>query len=201
MGDRSDTFNRADSTSSLGTPSDGGSAWSVLNGTWGISSNRGYCHGAEAQAVAVLESSAANVEVQVTIKADAADDGLILRASDNNNYILGVIGSSGTRIFTREAGSFTLKQTDATAPAINDVFKLTGSGNTVTLYKNGASVLTDTITFNNTATKHGIRASLTDTQRFEDFSITDLDSATASPLTPPPCQGVGLGGRFGVMES
>src|SRR4051812_42221595 len=62
---RSDTFTRADSASSLGTPSDGGSAWATSD-TWGISTNRAYNAGADAQSTAVLESSKSDVLVQAT---------------------------------------------------------------------------------------------------------------------------------------
>ncbi|HKQ22879.1 MAG TPA: hypothetical protein VJT81_00370, partial [Burkholderiales bacterium] len=37
---RTDNFNRGDTATAIGTPSDGGSAWLQLAGTWGIASNQ-----------------------------------------------------------------------------------------------------------------------------------------------------------------
>ncbi|RYZ32013.1 MAG: hypothetical protein EOP49_38145, partial [Sphingobacteriales bacterium] len=45
---RFDNFNRADSTSSINSPSDGGSNWTVPFGAaWGINGNKAYCAGAD----------------------------------------------------------------------------------------------------------------------------------------------------------
>src|SRR4051812_21781255 len=84
---RMDDFTRADSPTSLGTPSDGGSAWVAQSGTWGISSNTAiYTQDAVlgAATLATLESDGA---VSATIATAAAVYGIVARLSDPNNYL------------------------------------------------------------------------------------------------------------------
>src|SRR5688500_3275217 len=107
MTNRTDNFNRADTTNGIGTPSDAGSAWSQLSGTWGISSNRAYESANTGQAVCVLEASASNVEVQVTLVTLNVDPGLIARAADDSNYILLAVGTNGFLLYKKVSGSFT----------------------------------------------------------------------------------------------
>src|SRR5689334_12682212 len=106
MSNRSDDFNRADNASTLGTPSDAGSAWSALEGTWGISSNQAYNPTADGQGTAALESSIADAQVQATL-ATSGGSGLIGRATDGNNYILFArADASNVKIYSRVSSSF-----------------------------------------------------------------------------------------------
>lgn len=177
MANRSDNFNRTDSSSAMGTPSDAGSDWVALTGTWGIASNRGYCatDSGDNQNSAVLESSASDVDVEVTCTTGNNDQGIILRATDASNYILLRHGTDGSVIFyKREAGTFTsFASTSGVSQSNGDVIKATASGNDFELFVNGVSALTGTSSFNNTATKHGLRVYSSTTPRWEDFSITD----------------------------
>src|SRR5437868_11244363 len=113
MTNRSDNFNRADTTNAIGTPSDGGSAWSQVSGTWGISGNAAYeSSGAATNLVAALEAAVADVDVQVTIPAGGTtlDHGLNARLADDNNYLLWIwtAGGAGLGLFKKVGGSFTL---------------------------------------------------------------------------------------------
>lgn len=177
MTDRADDFNRADSTSSLGTPSDGGSSWVAAAGTWGINSNRGYlATSSGGQETAYLESSVADVDVQVTLAVSGSDYGVCARLTDASNNLIGIrSGASDYRIYKRVAGSFTqLGSTVAVTSANGDVMKFTANGSSLTLYQNGVSKVTATDSFNNTATKHGLRSNADTTTRFDDFSITGI---------------------------
>src|SRR5438552_14788054 len=112
MTNRTDNFNRADSTTALGTPSDGGSDWIAINGTWGISSNQGYKVATDANSQrAVLESSVSNVDVQATLAGNATSGGggLVCRLADVNNLIVAAIGANNlvANIFKIVAGSAT----------------------------------------------------------------------------------------------
>lgn len=183
MANRSDDFNRADSSSSLGSPSDGGSAWVASVGTWGISSNRGYeSSGAVQQNLAYLEASSAVVDVEVTIPVVGSDLGLIVRFADSSNYILFAWTSgTGFRLFKVVGGSFTqLGTTDGGMLANGDVMKITvSSGNAFNCYKNGAELtnLAATDSAGSGNTKHGLRAYSDTTSRFDTFSITDNGAA------------------------
>lgn len=179
MGNRSDDFNRADTTNAIGNPSDGGAAWSQTSGTWGISTNRGYESGGGGQRVCVLEASSAVVDVQVTMAVKGSDAGIVWRLADDSNYMLGTFEAvaGNMKMFKKVAGSFTQLGSSATGLTLanNDVVKgSVTSGNAHTLYLNGvAKVGPQTDAAGSANTKHGIRANGDTAARFDDFSITD----------------------------
>jgi hypothetical protein len=171
---RSDNFNRADTTSAIGTPSDAGSAWVQQSGTWGISSNQAYESASTVQASCVLEANAANVSVQATIATLSAAVGIVARAADDNNYLVATIVPTQAILYKRVAGSFIqLGATFVGAFSNGDVIKLVvDSGNNITVYQNGVSIITATDSAGSTNTKHGLRANADLTSRFDNFSIT-----------------------------
>ncbi len=178
MASRTDTFNRADSASALGTPSDGGSAWVAQSGTWGISSNQGYDVTGGSQETAVLEASASDVDVQVTLVLAGNSEGLIARSAGDNDYLLFVFQTSSNELYLykRVGGSFTDLNGGAVSSTITstDVFKLSVSGSTVNCYQNGVLKIGPiTTTAGQTNTKHGLRAHSSSGARFDTFSITD----------------------------
>lgn len=185
MPNRSDNFNRANSASSLGTPSDSGSAWVALSGTWGINSNQGYLVTDNGDDLAYLEASLADVTVQVT-RADnlGTHVGICFRVSDVNNYWVWHGNDSGRFLKKFVSGSPTTVYSDASAINPNDVISVTASGSSITAYINGVSITNTTDSFNSTATKSGIYSHFSDgTGRWEDFSITgsgSVGSAAAS---------------------
>lgn len=177
---RSDDFNRADSTSSLGSPSDGGSAWSALAGTWGINTNRGYSPSG-GQAVAVLEASAADVRLEAVIQTAGSDYGLVVRASDNSNYWLLAITATNFVLYRKEAGSFTNETSGPAATVNGDTVRFEANGTSLKGYLNGVEKLSFTSSFNQSATQHGIRSNTDAVVRFDDLTITDLSPAGAGP--------------------
>lgn len=199
MTNRTDNFNRADTTSAIGTPSDGGSAWTQQSGTWGISTNQGYESGAGSQTSAVLESSVANVDVQATINVAAADCGLIARAADDNNYLLLITSTvvGGFTIYKRVAGSFTNIASASFTVSNGDVCKFeVDSSNLLQGFQNGVSKVSVTDSAGSTNTKHGIRSNNVSTARFDDFSITALGAAA---VTYPQLERFGHRGAFRGM--
>lgn len=185
MTNRTDNFNRA--AASIGTPSDGGSAWSALSGTWNIGSgstaNMGTMASGTSQAACVLESSVANVDVQVTFGdiGSSDDAGIVFRVTDDNNYYVMVAkgsGGDGVSCYKRVAGSFT--QVGSTAAGVTfantNVFKVTANGTSIKAYKNGVEVFSATDSTYTTQTKHGLRSHGFATG-FDDFSITEVVTA------------------------
>ncbi len=86
MADRADTFDRADSLS-LGTPSDGGSAWvpgGIDTAAWGIGSDHALGDGGNGHDY--LECSESDGEVGVTVRVLAGNMGLMFRYTDDDNY-------------------------------------------------------------------------------------------------------------------
>jgi|SRR5215831_13857002 len=191
MSNRSDNFNRADTTNNINGPSDAGSSWSQLSGTWGISSNQAYKSSTGSQEICVLEANAAVVTLQVTLSfltGGATDLGAVVRVSDNSNYILAVYNhaTSTVAFYTNIAGSFTqLNSASPVAYAQGDVMVVDAdAGDNLTMKKNGATVLTATSSFNNTATKHGLRMNGDPAASigWDDFSITDNTVVAASAI-------------------
>lgn len=172
MGNRTDTFDRADGT--IGTPSDGGSAWVDL-GTqvWRIYSNTAGESTSGATAGAYLEASDANVEVQATITTVGGSAGLSARIADNNNMLLVNIPSGAWRLYKKVAGSFTqLGSTATVTTSTNDVVFLgVTSANAITVKQNGTSRITATDSAGSSNTKHGFYNNADTTTRWNDFTI------------------------------
>lgn len=181
---RADTFDRANSSSALGTPSDGGSAWVAQSGTWGITSNLGYSVSGGSQETAVLEANSADVDVQVTLALGGNSEGLVARAADDNNYLLFIFQASTNQLllYKKVGGSFI--EIDGgivnSAVNVNDVYKLSVSGSTINCYQNGVLKIGPiTETAGQTNTKHGIRSHASSGGRFDTFSITDTSAAAS----------------------
>jgi hypothetical protein len=195
VANRSDDFNRANSTTALGSPSDGGSAWVAQSGTWGVSSNQGYNASVGNQETAVLDSGTSNVDVVFATPTVGNDIGVIARAADNSNYLL-LAWTSGTgyRLFKNVAGSFTqLGSTVSGTQGAGDTIEIKAdAANAITGYHNGSAIVgpvTDSAGATNT--KHGIRAHVDSTTRYDTFSITDLVTSTPTGWlldSPPPAR-------------
>jgi len=178
LANRADNFNRADTSgNNIGTPSDGGSAWiNTLSGSWDIGSNQAKETSGTGQVICVLEASTALATVQATATNLGSNAGLVLCVSDDNNYIVGVFAPGfSMAVYKRVAGSFTqLGSTYGGSISNGDVFALErDASDNIAFKQNGVSRVTATDSFNNTATKHGLRANSDTSVRFDDFSITD----------------------------
>lgn len=194
MSARSDDFNRTDSSTSLGTPSDGGAGWTTYNSsTWGISSNQAYCVTSGPSNVAVAtECSAANGAVQATLSTKSSGvgaSGLVARLADGSNYILFQANTSDNtgRIYKKVSGGFTQIASAGAAWAAGDVVKGDcSSGNVLTLYRNGSSVTNVTDSAGSTNTKAGMYCSDSGSSpmRIDDWSWADAGGATlaANPM-------------------
>lgn len=161
-----DSFNRANSTTTMGD-TDTGQTWVPNSGTWGIENNLAYCLSSPgAQATTVVQSSVSDCTIQFTM-AVSGDAGVCFRSTDDNNHFITNNGS----LFRKQGGGFTsLGSTGGYANG--DVLKVVLSGSSITVYRNGSSVLAVSDSFNSTATKHGLRWNNDSPTRFNDFSIT-----------------------------
>lgn len=177
MSNRTDNFNRANSTSTINPPSDGGSNWTAVVGTWGIATNKGYDAGADAGGVVVLDSTTSDVDVQATVSGHGGgseDYGLVGRLADSSNYLLVREASGAYDLFKQVSGSFTAIFTGQGTAADGDVLKLSMSGSTIKVFVNASQIGgTQTITAGQTNTKHGFRDNSAAGARYDDFSITD----------------------------
>lgn len=183
MANRTDDFNRADG--GIGTPSDAGSAWVQQSGTWVIESNKAKLSSGTSQASCVLESSAANVDVQVTLSGvmGGADVGLVARSADDNNHLVIVIGESSCHFYTKVSGTFTAVGSAVSITLVTgDVWLLSLNGTSVVLKQNGTTRKSETISTFSTNTKHGLRSNTITYISFDDFSITDLGGGGGSAI-------------------
>ena len=168
-----DDFNRADSTTTLGSTTTG-QAWAVsatggVTAQAGINSNRAYfsSFSGSATAFAVIDAGIADVTLEVTFPIAYTDQGLTWRYVDVNNQF----AMNKTTAYRRLAGGFATLVTFSQAFTTGDRVKVTAFGNFHTIYKNDVQVGTFTDANFNTATKHGI-ASFNDTAgRFDDFKV------------------------------
>lgn len=175
MADRADDFNRSDNASSLGTPSDAGSAWVAYSGTWGIETNRGYkAASALTNEAAALECSASAGAVEATV-AVLGNCGLIGRVSNDSNYILAqVLSGSQVALWKKVSGTFTQLGTtlNTTVPAGARVKLEITAANAITMYVDGVSRRTATDAALSANTKWGLY-SRDGSPRFDDFAFTD----------------------------
>lgn len=170
--ERSDTFNRADNGTTMGTPSDGGSAWYEVPPDWGIVSNQAYTFLAAGNAIAILEASESNVQVQVTLSGTQGGAGIVFRAFGENDFMVATISSVGGSIYKVVGGTYTSLGSNTWTAVAGDVWKVTvDSSNNITLYQNGVSRISLNDATHATNTKHGLRSDNTTSLRFDDFSI------------------------------
>lgn len=178
-----DSFTRADSTTSLGV-ADTGHVWVPFTGTvWGISSNKAYIQNSSgSQTIVYIETGEADVTIEVTLNNNTGSNsinrmGIAFRISDENNYLFAYfLGTNSLRIFKVVAGSGTQIGTATVTFANNSVLKVVLSGTSIAAYQNNVlKVGPITESFNQTATKHGIMweaggRPITEC-RWDDFSI------------------------------
>lgn len=183
-----DSFNRANSTTTLGN-TDTGQAWTVLAGTWGISSNQAYCLSVDGRYMASV-TSGTNVEVQVWLAAGQFP-AVFARASSSsafycvnwNSYAISPY--SGYELRRIISGTDTVLARWATTawgatitPATVKLRVVEGSGQTnLTVYVNGTSRITyaDTAGTRPDGTGVGIAAVWGDTAgRWDDFVATAI---------------------------
>lgn len=173
-----DSFNRANSTTSIGT-ADTYQAWSNLIGTLGINGNRAYVVGAAADNIAVLNAGVADCEVQVTFAQWASLQRLAFRVTSLpvtaykwEGFVVQAETGIGYRLFRYQAGGFTqLGSTYSTTPANGDVVKVVTAGTSISVYLNGALIITATSSFNQTATLHGLDQQGGSSAQWDAFSV------------------------------
>jgi len=157
---RADTFTRADSTSGLGTPSDGGSAWVESNVTGAIYSNKGgwvetltdgsLC-GAYLQLAGI--NSAAQVTAQIDLRFSQNFPGLLFGYVDASNHYRAYIGNDGTFRVAKQttAGGFS----DIASVAITG-YSATGTYTIAITRNNTTGAITATCSGSGTASITGL---------------------------------------------
>jgi lysophospholipase L1-like esterase len=171
-----DNFNRADATATagLGTTSFGALTWTAPPTTqYGITANqaKGTVGGSTADQVTYLDPAIADVTVSATV-ASVGDSGIVARLSDQSNFWMLRTGGSNYQLYKKVAGAFSSVFVSSVAPAAGDKVSLICSGATIQIVANGTVLYTATDSFNQTATKCGLRQGVgLGTPIFDDFGI------------------------------
>lgn len=170
-----DTFDRADSTNSLGSTSAGGFAWTVqatTSASFGISSNQAYASAVSGEGIATINDGLANfssLEATITAKVNGST-GVAFRYVDSANFWLVYVNSSGNwQLLKKVGGGFSTLSTGPAA-AVGDSLLISASGSTVNVKVNGVQQMTATDAFQSTATKKGLWVGAGGTaSRFDNF--------------------------------
>jgi len=176
--DRSDSFDRADSPSAIGSPSDGGGAYTVYTTatSFGIETNRAKAT-TGAIDIAALDASVSEGVAKVTAAVRGGNFRIVGRLSDNNNYIVGVIYNSGANgiMYKDVAGTFTQIGSTATGLSVTDGDSISldiDASDNILFKVNTTTIISTTSTAGGTNTLWGFGTSGDTTTRFDDFSFT-----------------------------
>ncbi len=167
-----DTFNRANNNLSVSPTTSSGHTWIGENGGAVVNNNALIVGGGAAPIAASIQASAADVTIQITLVSGNGSSGIAARLTDYNNCFL-LFATSGTyTAIKREAGVNTTLLTFSPGATNGDVLKIVTSGTSIQFYVNNVLKHTETSSFNQTATKHGVFfTSNISTCRFDNFSI------------------------------
>lgn len=168
-----DSFNRADSTTNLGSTDDGViQAWTQHSGTWGINGNAAYISAA-GTSVASVAGTADFERVSVSVPTWASGAAFVtFRVTDSSNYCRwgGTVGAAPELVFTVAGVATRTETTGGYTLAAGDKLSVRANGSVVECYIDDVLILTVTETDNQTNTRVGM--SLTTTApRMNDFSF------------------------------
>jgi len=146
-----DTFNRANSTTSLGSPSDGGVPWVVYPSsgvTWGILSDMAYAPTVGADTVALRDTGSATIDTSISVTWQAGPQaGLVIRAIDNNNFVVfyppTTLGGTTWTLANRYGSGYNTLDTftgPATVAGTTYVLRGTAAANLYNVYVNGTNL-------------------------------------------------------------
>lgn len=171
----SDSFNRANGA--IGT-ADTGQTWTDEGGSWTIASDVVGATVAQTnigtQSV-VIDAGVSDCTVTVKFSTYSTAMFLPFRLTDANNLLAFYLSGTNTaRIlkFASATQTTLFTTTTNTNIASGDIYSVTLSGSSVALRQNGSQLgTTQTITFNQTATKHGMGTNTT-VGKFDNFTVT-----------------------------
>lgn len=173
-----DSFDRANSSSTLGATSGEGSLgalnWTAQLGTWGVSSNQAYCptlDGGTLNGIATIDVGTGDVDVTVTTSvADTGSQGIILRYVDANNHVRMIGDNTQCSLSKTVAGSPVGIISNFGACQSGTVLRVQAVGTEYRVYIDGELKGTATDSSFTTATKVGMRVSGTG-EKFNEFSV------------------------------
>ena len=182
---REDTYVRANTSSGLGTPSDGGSAWAAVTGTYGISSNHRYETTGTSNSIAYLACGAADVLVEDTLVTLNYDTGISARVTSNNALVFVYCTAGDIGLQEVVAGSFNFINSYGAPASPGDVIGLQVNGSAAAVFKNGVQIFTGTLTTQLTAQNHGVWSWADTLSAWGHFKVSSLGGGgTTISATP-----------------
>jgi len=169
-----DSFNRANSNTTLGH-TDTGQPWETLGEViMGINSNLAYTVSSNGDTEALVESGISDFTLQVTFAANPVVALCVFRAKDHQN--LWKINANKSinkyRLIKLDNGVSSVAATGSIAINNGDVVKVVCNGSVIKVYINDILDITYTDSFNQNETKHGLGAFTTATDtRWDNFSL------------------------------
>lgn len=171
-----DTFNRADSATTLGAAASGGTY--TVSGTWGINSNRAYPV-ANGRVLAAVGAANHEASVRMVDMTTGVQQWLIARATDASNYWRAGCPSpnaSGLSILVIQsvvAGSVTINR-EIGAVARGDVLSMRCIGNAIEVLVNGILTHREVTTTSLSGASVGLQANVGANTFYDDFVAVAL---------------------------
>ncbi|MDP4224820.1 MAG: hypothetical protein Q8910_00420 [Bacteroidota bacterium] len=167
-----DTYNRSNSSTTLGT-SDSGQTYTYVGGTFGISSNRAYVASYTSLPRALVNINNSNCTLTGIVGTPATNMRFIFRyASSSNEWMVDI--SSTYSLFKRVSGTTSTAASTTVTPVSGDVVKLVLVGQQIMLSINNTLVANIFDTFNQDATTYGIGSIGTSNARWEELKIKSI---------------------------
>lgn len=172
-----DSFDRADSTTGLGTADTGGT-WAEPNGDFGIDTNEAYTPNSVTFGHAHIDAADADVDMRVTVATLGGDGnaGLIFRWSDSDNYwVLFINGVTDQMQLGKViSGSFNNVSTTDIAKGAGDELRVITNGSRIRTFWNGGFADNITDAFNENETNHGLWINNNTAWRLDDYLCRTL---------------------------
>jgi len=182
----SDSFTRADSSTTMGSATTG-QVWANSRGTWGISSNQCYnpVSGAPSAVTIGLGSFNGVAEVTLTATGASTECAIWFRWTDfNNTYFIDAVPGGHYQLFKRVAGTQTTLVTGAANCASGDTVRVQFSGSSIKTWVNGVPDIDTTDSSITSGTFVGLRNGADTSTRYDNFMaspfVTDVASASAT---------------------
>lgn len=154
----SDSFNRPDSTTSMGSTDGPGSLgsipWVMQSGTGGITNNKAY--GVGGSDIATLNLGTGDVDLSVQII--TFQGGFMFRCTNpsNNWYCYNSTAAGNPTIIGTFIGGTFNNQAMINGAAVGDVLRIIANGSSLEFYRNSNLIYNTTNSFNATTPNHGL---------------------------------------------
>lgn len=136
-----DDFDRANSTTSIGSPIQGGPYTVQTGGTWGIQSNMAHAYTAP-EAGTVTAPGGWDVDIRMGVSGTNPTMAVLFRWRDiNNTWMARSQGNGQLQLYRRQAGTWNQMALSNAGWVLGDVLRVVAYGRWISVYKNDALLL------------------------------------------------------------